>query len=172
LYREKHIQIITIANGTAAVMVAVWRALRPPTRSSIAANEAITTPQMSLTGAAGFTAPSADMLPSTKVAESAEVIKKMLTSTSARIEVTFPSGNAVRVSKSDWGRLFAAVLAMLPPLFRSRKIADPPKTVNHRKLKSVGAKSTPKTNCRIVRPREIRAMNVPTKGAQEIHHAQ
>ena len=28
------------------------------------------------------------------------------------------------------------------------------------------------TNCRIVRPLEMRAMNMPTKGVQEIHQAQ
>ena len=28
------------------------------------------------------------------------------------------------------------------------------------------------TNCRMVRPLEMRAMNMPTKGVQEIHHAQ
>ena len=34
------------------------------------------------------------------------------------------------------------------------------------------AESAPVTNCRMVRPREMRAMNIPTKGVQEIHQAQ
>ena len=32
--------------------------------------------------------------------------------------------------------------------------------------------SIPPTRLRTVRPREIRAMNMPTQGAQESHHAQ
>jgi hypothetical protein len=35
-----------------------------------------------------------------------------------------------------------------------------------------GMMSVPATNCRIVRPREIRARNRPTKDAHAIHHAQ
>jgi len=35
-----------------------------------------------------------------------------------------------------------------------------------------GANRTPPTNSRRVRPREIRAINMPTKGDQEIHHPQ
>ena len=53
-----------------------------------------------------------------------------------------------------------------------RSIAAPPKTANHAKLTPLGTSSTPTTNSRIVRPLEIRAMKVPTKGAHEIHHAQ
>ncbi len=33
-------------------------------------------------------------------------------------------------------------------------------------------KIVPRMNCRIERPREMRAMNVPTNGDHEIHHAQ
>ena len=36
----------------------------------------------------------------------------------------------------------------------------------------MGTSSTPTTNWRMVRPREMRAMNMPTKGDQEIHQAQ
>ena len=51
-------------------------------------------------------------------------------------------------------------------------IADPPKTANQTRLTALGTSSTPVTNCRMVRPLEIRAMNMPTKGVQEIHQAQ
>ena len=36
----------------------------------------------------------------------------------------------------------------------------------------VGIATTPMMNSRIVRPFEMRATNVPTNGAHEIHHAQ
>ena len=45
----------------------------------------------------------------------------------------------------------------------------PPKTPNHSTDSSVGAKVTPMMYSRMVRPRLIRAMNTPTKGAQAIH---
>ena len=51
-------------------------------------------------------------------------------------------------------------------------IAEPPKTANQTRLTMLGTRITPPTNCRIVRPRLIRAMNMPTKGVQEIHQAQ
>ena len=40
------------------------------------------------------------------------------------------------------------------------------------KVKPNGMRHTPKTTSRIVRPLEMRAINIPTKGAQAIHHAQ
>ena len=48
----------------------------------------------------------------------------------------------------------------------------PPTIANHTNPNPVGAATTPITNSRIVRPREIRATNMPTNGAQEIHQAQ
>ena len=47
-----------------------------------------------------------------------------------------------------------------------------PTMANQMKPMPVGAATTPSTNSRMVRPREMRATKVPTKGAQEIHHAQ
>ena len=43
---------------------------------------------------------------------------------------------------------------------------------NQKKAIVVGTNITPSMNSRIVRPRLMRAMNMPTKGAQEIHHPQ
>ncbi|MNF16507.1 hypothetical protein D3C80_2195540 [compost metagenome] len=48
----------------------------------------------------------------------------------------------------------------------------PPKTLNHTRLTRPGTSNTPLTNWRMLRPRLIRAMNMPTKGVQEIHQAQ
>ncbi len=49
---------------------------------------------------------------------------------------------------------------------------DSPKTVIQTKVKPAGMKSTAVMNSRTVRPREMRAMNMPTKGDQDIHQAQ
>ena len=53
-----------------------------------------------------------------------------------------------------------------------KSMAVPPRMANHTKLTTLGARITPKTNSRMVRPLEMRAIKVPTNGAQEIHHAQ
>src|SRR5690606_41804973 len=47
-----------------------------------------------------------------------------------------------------------------------------PYTVIHRKVKPSGTSSTPTTNSRTVRPREIRAMNMPTNGDHATHQPQ
>ena len=54
----------------------------------------------------------------------------------------------------------------------SRLMAVLPKTVIHRKVNPAGTSSTFNRNSRTVRPREIRAMNIPTNGDQAIHQAQ
>jgi len=46
------------------------------------------------------------------------------------------------------------------------------KVVNQTALSSTGIPMTPSTNSRIVRPRDIRAKKLPTKGAQESPQAQ
>ena len=51
-------------------------------------------------------------------------------------------------------------------------MAAPPKIANQTRLTSDGTSSTPVTNWRIVRPREMRAMNMPTNGVQDSHQAQ
>ena len=61
----------------------------------------------------------------------------------------------------------------MPPLPASSKwIAELPKTTIQKKMISDGASSTPATKSRMVRPRETRAMNIPTNGDQLIHQPQ
>jgi len=47
-----------------------------------------------------------------------------------------------------------------------------PTMMIQKKEKVVGTRKAPKMSWRIVRPREMRAMNIPTKADQEIHHPQ
>ncbi|MNT71650.1 hypothetical protein D3C72_2101580 [compost metagenome] len=56
--------------------------------------------------------------------------------------------------------------------FITRSMALFPNTDSQARVKPSGISSTPQTSSRTVRPREIRATNMPTKGAQEIHQAQ
>ena len=75
----------------------------------------------------------------------------------------------MKSSASTW--LAAADRAPLA-VFWSSQIAVLPNSVIHNRLKPVGTNKAPRMNSRIVRPREMRAMNRPTKGDQEIHQAQ
>src|SRR5690606_2227458 len=109
----------------------------------------------------------------TKEPESAEVTKKMATRIIAKVEVTLDQGRYSRNSNRATDAFAAASWASWPaatPI--SRKMAVLPKTVIQKKVKTVGTSKTPSTNSRTVRPREMRAMNMPTKGDHAIHQAQ
>ncbi len=82
--------------------------------------------------------------------------------------VTVAIGYSARTPKScaSW----VASAASRPS--SDRVIAVVPKTANQMRLTVLGTRMTPPTNWRMVRPRLIRAMNMPTKGVQEIHQAQ
>ena len=51
-------------------------------------------------------------------------------------------------------------------------MAREPQTPSQRKPNRLGAMNPPKMTSRMVRPREMRAMNMPTNGAQETHQPQ
>ena len=109
----------------------------------------------------------------TRDPESAEVMKKTATNTTATVEVMAVPGSSAKKRNSavDRSALTAAEIAPLAEPM-SRKMAVLPNTVIHRKVNPAGTSSTLRMNCRTVRPREIRAMNMPTKGDQAIHQAQ
>jgi hypothetical protein len=110
-------------------------------------------------------------VPSTKVLASAPDTKNSTTSTIVTIEVTAGSGRAASVAKNAELTSAAAAAAICVVPARSRLIAVPPNAVNHAKNTTLGTTSTPTTNSRIVRPREIRARNTPTNAAQDSHRA-
>ena len=104
---------------------------------------------------------------------SAEVTKKTATSSTARVEVIAAPGRFSRKWKMAVDRSVCTACEIAPAAWpMSRLMAVFPNTVIHRKVKPVGTSSTPMMNCRTVRPREIRAMNMPTNGDQAIHQAQ
>ncbi|MNH29349.1 hypothetical protein D3C72_1228300 [compost metagenome] len=58
------------------------------------------------------------------------------------------------------------------PWLITRSSAVLPKIDSQARVKPSGISNTPLTSWRTVRPLEIRAMNMPTNGPQEIHQAQ
>ena len=63
-------------------------------------------------------------------------------------------------------------LSSIMPSLAIMSMAELPKVVIQKKVKPAGIKSTPPTKLRMVRPREMRAMNIPTNGDQAIHQPQ
>src|SRR5690606_35430890 len=160
------------ANGNANTMVAVCTALSPPASNSEIAMPEISRPQMILTRLGGFCSPPVLIMPSTRVAESPEVTKKTTTSTVATTPMRVPSGSASNMANSAVDTSALTACASGTPCMISRLSAVPPNTENHMKPASVGATTVPITNSRMVRPRETRAMNRPTKGDQLTPQAQ
>ncbi len=109
------------------------------------------------------------MVPMTTEAESALVTKKMPMTTMASTEVTAVSGSWSKSPKSMDSAPFSTERSA--PFF-AKNMAEPPKTMNHRMHTEAGTTSTTVTNWRMVRPREILAMNMPTNGDHESHQAQ
>src|SRR5699024_250275 len=107
--------------------------------------------------------------PMTIEAESADVTKNTMIEIIASTEVTMPNGNCSSNAKSIASGEPAALISL--PV-SSNHIAVPPKIENHRAHTAAGTRITTVTNSRNVRPREILAMNRPTNGVQETHHAQ
>ena len=102
------------------------------------------------------------------MAESAEVTKKVKTKVIARTERTLPRGYSLKEAK----RISSVAKRIKLTPESCSEVDKVPKAENQIKLRTVGAKSTTVKNSRIVRPFEIRAIKTPTKGDQEIHHAQ
>src|SRR5690625_6272121 len=82
------------------------------------------------------------------------------------------SGKYDNVSNKASSTFSFTISAMLLGPNISKCKAVPPKVVNQTTASRAGTSKTPAINSLIVRPREIRAINNPIKGAQEICQAQ
>ena len=113
-------------------------------------------------------------MPITIEAASAPVTKKIATRKTASATVIVASGNSRSVSNSDASSAMppVSVRGGSQPSLSCRSIAVPPRIANQTNDTRLGTTITQTTNCRIVRPFEMRAMNMPTNGVQEIHQAQ
>src|SRR5699024_1060847 len=112
------------------------------------------------------------MLSTTNAPESAEVMIKLQINTTPNTLRTIANGNfSKNTYKAVEISLFTASITAVSPCNISF-IVTPPKAVNHKKVTAAGRINTQSINPLMVRPLEIRAMKVPTKGDQEIHHPQ
>jgi hypothetical protein len=164
---------MTKLKGRALAMVADCSAPSPPASSRPAATTPSIAHQNTRCPVVVSVSPPAAMESMTSEPESDEVMKKMATSRMASVEVRPLNGRYSKKWKSPV-EISAAMARPTSPaaIPVSMTIAVLPNTVIQMKVKPAGMKSTAVTNSRTVRPREMRAINMPTNGAHEIHHAQ
>ena len=169
-----HAATITSENGTAVAIDAVCSAVNdpaPPTSSRTAAATPSSTAQYTRVAFGGSRSPPEHSTSMTKEPESEDVMKKKTITSNATTLVMVAHGMVL----SSWNSevlVSTAPSTSMSPKSRSRWMPESPKTVNHSDPITVGTSSTVVTNSRMVRPREIRAMNIPTNGAQLIHQPQ
>src|SRR5699024_10637514 len=152
------------ANGNAAISAAVCSASKPPPplTKRTEAVPAINKPQIIFNLKAGFNEPPEVMDPSTKAAESAEVIKKSpMTATANKLEI-IESGNCSSIANNVSSTSFAAISASGKRPANSIFNAVPPKVENQTIASTDGTTNTPMMNSLIVLPFEILAINRPT----------
>ena len=130
---------------------------------------AVPRPHIAVTGRAATRRPLWLMVPITVEAESAEVMKNVASRIIAMTDDTAPPGN-VCSRENSWPSEVPSPQIDSPAC--SSEMAEPPKMENHTSDTTDGTITTVKMNSRMVRPREMRAMNMPTNGDQDTHQAQ
>src|SRR5690625_3988585 len=106
------------------------------------------------------------------MAQSSDVIRIVNINWSDNASAIPPSGKYENASNKPSSTFSFTISAMLLGPNISKCKAVPPKVVNQTTASRAGTSKTPAINSLIVRPREIRAINNPIKGAQEICQAQ
>ncbi|CAM5612504.1 hypothetical protein SBADM41S_04596 [Streptomyces badius] len=172
LSRDQQRKSITTTKGSATRIVALWSDSSPPATSRAAATDAIRSPQVTTSQRRGCRAPLLVSEPMTREAESALVTKYIMIRIIAVQDVTALNGRPSSIANSVASVPSFAFSAMSTTPVSARRIPVPPSTTNHRAVAPLGTSSTARRNSRIVRPREMRARKVPTKGAQDSHQAQ
>src|SRR5690606_36156172 len=162
-----------IEKGSALAMVAVCKAVRPSANNSAMATAPIDSDQKMRCQTGVRSAPPDASKSTTSAPESAEVTKNTTTMAMATNEMTLPQGICSR--KANSASVVSLCTVSAKPWTLSIRImwmAVSPNTVIQNSVKPVGTSSTPLTNSRMVRPREMRAMNSPTNGDHAIHQPQ
>src|SRR5699024_8992288 len=107
-------------------------------------------------------------MPSTNVAESADVIKNDETRITAKIE----SGTLIGISLNMANSCISGPSSTISGTLLATSIPVTPKTVNQMMPIVVGTSRSAITNSRTVLPFETRAIKIPTNELQLNHHAQ
>src|SRR5690606_15019455 len=161
-----------IEKGSAVIRVILWSASKPPAFNNNNANITSDIPQNTTCHFGDFLAFFVAILFITKIPESADVTKKiMMIAITTKLTIE-ESGRYSKNLNINAAGLDANSLSLPIATFRSNQTALFPKIVIQKKLNTLGMINTAPTNSRIVLPLEILAINNPTYGDHEIHHAQ
>src|SRR5690606_38646529 len=166
------IKIISTMNGKAASMEIICNASSPPLSNSTPATDTCTMPQVNRDQRFGLSTPLLVNIPNTKVAELAEVITNNTISTNIKPPRMAVPGRYSSVANSAELISVTTASPRAAPSNSSKYSAEPPKVENQTILNKTGMPITPNTNSRMVRPREIRAIKLPTNGAHDNPQAQ
>ena len=170
--RLTHMPNRTMVKGKPVETDMVCKAVRlsaRPTSSNTAATSPSKVHQKTLCATGASVLPPAVIVSITSEPESDEVTKNTITKMMPNKDVRDANGSGLNISNSFNSK--AALLTGAAASAITYDIAVPPKAPIHKILTIVGTMMTQKTNSRTVRPRETRAINMPTNGDQEIHHA-
>src|SRR5690554_1792992 len=165
-------KIINTMNGKAASMEMVCSASSPPLSNSTPATDTCTMPQVKRDQRFGLSTPLLVNIPNTKVAELAEVITNNTISTSISPPRMAVPGRYSRVANRPELISVVTALPSAAPSNSSKYSAEPPKVENQTMLSTTGMPITPNASAPMVRPREIRAIKLPTNGAHDSPQAQ
>src|SRR5690554_2072589 len=162
-----------IVNGNALAIVMVCNAPNPPANSNVMATRPSPLAQNIRCQTGVSSRPFEHNISTTIEPESDEVTKNTTTIKVATTLKKLLHGNCSRNANSAIETSFCTISpSESTPWFRINSIAELPKNVIHINVNPAGTSNTPNTNSRMVRPRDTRAMNRPTKGAQLNHHPQ
>src|SRR5690625_3333358 len=163
----------TTENGKALAKVAVCNACSPSAKSKAIAITPMLKAQNKRCHTGVVSLPPEASISTTNAPESAEVTKNTNTISTATKLRTLAKGNCSKKANNakEGSSRVASAMAHLS-LTKTKSIAVSPKTVIHKKVKPVGKSVTPKINSRMLRPRDTRAINIPTKGDHDNHQPQ
>src|SRR5699024_9676306 len=163
-------------NGSPATVIVSFGATsqvsHAPTRSTPATMPISTTHRTRCTGVDRRSSPLA-IMSNTIDEESTDVVKKTTTMSTENNDITGAHGKFERNSNSAPGTSpWSTTTSTRPPDSSSTRNEAIPNTPNQISEKPTGSARTPVTNSRMVRPREMRAMKIPTNGAHVMVQAQ
>src|SRR5699024_3560804 len=164
-------------NGNPTRMIVVCNASRPPDpekTSKVAVITAMAIAQKMRWPSGLKSSCPLVMVSVTSAAESTDVTKKMITRMMAIADTTAANGKCCKKANGAPGiSSCSTTRSTRPPSPRSSMSNEAkPKIPNQITENVAGMASTPETNCLIVLPREIRAINIPTNGDHVMVHAQ
>ncbi len=159
-------------NGRPVAIEALCNAVsRPPNNSAIAHTPSIAAQKMRC-ATGELSVPPDVRWSTTNEPESEEVTKKITTRVTPTKEVTAVNGKFSSMTNKavETSSFTTDAISAVPKLSKLR--AEPPRVLIHINESRVGFNITPIINSLTVRPFETRAINMPTKGDQDIHHPQ